>query len=84
MLLNNHPFKQYKQYNDRQSNNPTIKNINRQSKKQRSKQYNKNPIGIVTFVHLYASLSIWPIHIYMGHRDQDGKKVDEMSLFFLK
>ena len=21
---------------------------------------------------------------YMGHRDQDGKKVDEMSLFFLK
>ena len=23
-------------------------------------------------------------HAYMGHMDQDGKKVDEMSLFFLK
>ena len=29
-----------------------------------------------------TSLRVQDIHI--GHRDQDGKKVDEMSLFFLK
>ena len=32
-----------------------------------------------TDTHIYT----WTqAHIYMGHRDQDGKKVDEMSLFF--
>ena len=31
----------------------------------------------------YASMQV-DKYAYMGQRDQDGKKVDEMSLFFLK
>ena len=36
-----------------------------------------------TNAHIDTHIYTWTqAHIYMGHRDQDGKKVDEMSLFF--
>ena len=34
-------------------------------------------------IHINAHLNVY-IDVHMGHRPQDGKKVDEMSLFFLK
>ena len=38
--------------------------------------------GIRIYDVMTYDVMTYDVRTYMGHRDQDGKKVDEMSLFF--